>query len=214
MPQIAQSFTVGFPRAEVWRMLADVERGVTCMPGASLTRPPAGGKLLGEMRVKLGPIVAAFAGEGDLAMDDAAYTGTIRGQGMDRKNNSRVRAEVEFKATDEGAATRVDIAVDFSLTGTLAQFSRGALIQEITRRLGAEFARNLEARLAAAGESPPPFKDSRGDSLAAVAASAGQPAEASAKAGEALNAGALAWGLIRDWIRGFFARLFGRRAGG
>lgn len=196
MPQIAQSFAVGFPREQVWRMLADVERVVTCMPGASLTRPPEGGKLLGEMRVKLGPIVAAFAGEGDLVMNDATYTGTIRGQGMDRKNNSRVRAEVEFKASDEGTATRVEIAVDFSLTGTLAQFSRGALVQEITQRLGAEFARNLEARLAAAS------------------APACQPAKVPATAGEALNAGTLAWTMIRDWIRGLFARLFGRREGG
>lgn len=196
MPQIAQSFNIKFPLAVVWRMLADVERVVTCMPGAALTQPPEGGKIAGEMWVKLGPIVAAFAGEGELAMNDATYTGTIRGQGMDRKNNSRVRAEVEFKASDEGAATRVDIAVDFSLTGTLAQFSRGALVEEIARRLGAEFARNLEARLAAAGAPVP----------------AGQPAEA--KTGEALNAGALAFAMIRDWIKGFFARLFGRREGG
>ncbi|MEK7244584.1 MAG: SRPBCC family protein [Pseudomonadota bacterium] len=192
MTRIAQSFTVGFPRADVWRMLADVERVVTCMPGASLTRPPEGGKLLGEMRVKLGPIVAAFAGEGELVMNDATHTGTIRGQGMDRKNNSRVRAEVEFKVLEAGDKTRVEIAVDFSLTGTLAQFSRGALIEEIARRLGAEFARNLEARLASA-----------------AAARAGQPAEIPATAGEALNAGALAWALIRDWIRSLFARVFG-----
>ena len=193
MPQIAQSFTVGFPRAQVWRMLADVERVVTCMPGASLARPPEGGKIAGEMRIKLGPIVAAFAGEGELAMNDATHTGTVRGQGMDSKNNSRVRAEVEFKAADEGASTRVEIAVDFTLTGTLAQFSRGALVQEIAQRLGAEFARNLEARLAASS------------------APHAQPVAAPPAAGEALNAGALAWGMLRDWIKGIFARLFGRR---
>lgn len=193
MPQITQSFTVKFPRAEVWRMLADVERVVTCMPGAALTRPPEGGKIAGEMRVKLGPIVAAFAGEGDLVMNDAAYTGSIRGQGMDRKNNSRVRAEVEFKAADEGAATRVDIAVDFALTGTLAQFSRGALVQEITQRLSAEFARNLEARLAAA---------------APVAA--GSPAAPAPAAARELNAVTLIWGIVKDWFR----RLFGRSTGG
>ncbi len=190
MPQIAQNFTIKFPRAQVWRMLTDVERVVTCMPGAALTRPPEGGKIAGEMRVKLGPMVAAFAGEGELSMNDATYTGTIRGQGMDRKNNSRVRAEVEFKATEEGAATRVDLSVDFSLTGTLAQFSRGALVEEITQRLSAEFTRNLEARLAATAPAP------------GAAASPGSPPEA-------LNAGALAWAMIRDWVRRFIARLFG-----
>jgi carbon monoxide dehydrogenase subunit G len=193
MPQITQSFTVGFPRADVWRTLADVERVVTCMPGAALTRPPENGKIAGEMRVKLGPIVAAFAGEGDLVMDDAAFAGAIRGQGMDRKNNSRVRAEIEFKAIDQGAATRVDLAVDFSLTGTLAQFSRGALVQEIAQRLGAEFAKNLEARMGApAGGAP------------AVAA---PPRELPARE---LNILALLWSIVRDWFR----KLFGRSSGG
>ncbi len=194
MPQISQSFTVAFPRADVWRALADVEKVVTCMPGASLTGPPEGGRIAGEMRVKLGPIVAAFAGEGDLAMDDAAFAGAIRGQGMDRKNNSRVRAEVEFKAIDQGAATRVDLAVDFSLTGTLAQFSRGALVQEIAQRLGAEFAKNLEARMAAsAGPSA---------GTAAEVKPAPEPARE-------LNALALLWAIVRDW----FVRLFGRKGG-
>lgn len=204
MPQISQSFTVAFPRADVWRALADVEKVVTCMPGAALTRPPEGGRIAGEMRVKLGPIVAAFAGEGDLVMDDAAFTGAIRGQGMDRKNNSRVRAEVEFKAVEQGSgATRVDLAVDFSLTGTLAQFSRGALVQEIAQRLGAEFAKNLEARMAASAGS------------AAVAAAGGAAAEmkpappSSPEPARELNALALLWAIVRDW----FARLFGRKGG-
>lgn len=195
MPQISQSFTVAFPRADVWRALADVEKVVTCMPGASLVRPPEGGKIAGEMRVKLGPIVAAFAGEGDLVMDDAAFTGAIRGQGMDRKNNSRVRAEIEFKAIEQGSgATRVDLAVDFSLTGTLAQFSRGALVQEIAQRLGAEFAKNLEARMAAS-----------------AGASAGTAAEMkpAPEAARELNALALLWAIVRDW----FARLFGGKGG-
>ena len=195
MPQIAQSFTVGFPRAQVWRTLADVERVVTCMPGAALTRPPEGGKIAGEMRVKLGPIVAAFAGEGELVMNDAAFTGTIRGQGMDRKNNSRVRAEIEFKALDQGASTRVELAVDFSLTGTLAQFSRGALVEEIAQRLGAEFAKNLEARMGAAA-SP------TGAPSAGVPPVPEPPSE--------LNALALLWSIFKDWLR----KLFGRSSGG
>jgi carbon monoxide dehydrogenase subunit G len=196
MPQISQSFTVAFPRADVWRALADVEKVVTCMPGASLTRPPEGGRIAGEMRVKLGPIVAAFAGEGDLVMDDAAFAGAIRGQGMDRKNNSRVRAEIEFKAIEQGAAaTRVDLAVDFSLTGTLAQFSRGALVQEIAQRLGAEFAKNLEARMAA----------SAGPSAGTAAETKPTPEPA-----RELNALALLWAIVKDWFR----KLFGRSPSG
>jgi carbon-monoxide dehydrogenase small subunit len=44
-------------------------------------------------------------------------------------------------------STRVDLNVGYRLTGTLAQFSRSDLIQDIAGRLIAVFARNLEARL-------------------------------------------------------------------
>jgi carbon-monoxide dehydrogenase small subunit len=42
------------------------------------------------------------------------------------------------------------VAVEYSLQGALAQFSRSGLVQEIGHRLVSDFAANLNARLAGA----------------------------------------------------------------
>lgn len=189
MPTMTQTLAVNFPRARVWPLLGDVEQVISCMPGASLTKPREGDRIFGQMRVKLGPIAAAFAGEGTLTMDAATHTGVIHGQGTDPKNNSRAKADVTFAVLEEGSGTRIDLTVDFTLTGVLAQFSRGAIVQEIANRLTAEFARNLEAKLAA----PAPAEE-----VVDVVTEA-PPAPA-----KELNAGNLLWVMLKDWLRGLF----------
>lgn len=211
MPQITQSLTVRHPRERVWAMLSDAEQVVPCMPGASLTKPPDGSKIAGQMRVKLGPITAQFGGEGELAMDAATHTGVLRGQGNDAKSNSRAKGEAAFAVTeaDGGAATSIALTVDYTLSGTLAQFSRGAIVQELVQRLTAEFARNLEARLAATAPAPPlaitaATPEPALEAAAGPAAAIPAPAPAPAPAGE-LNAGALLWAMLKDWFKGLFA---------
>ncbi|CAO3458090.1 hypothetical protein [Azospirillum argentinense] len=203
MPTMTQTLAVNFPRARVWPLLGDVEQVMSCMPGASLTKPREGDRIFGQMRVKLGPIAAAFAGEGTLTMDEATHTGVIHGQGTDPKNNSRAKADVTFAVLEEGAGTRIDLTVDFTLTGVLAQFSRGAIVQEIANRLTAEFARNLEAKLAAtapavATETVAEEVVEATSSVEAVSAPAPEPAKE-------LNAGNLLWVMLKDWLRKLFS---------
>ena len=190
MPTMTQTLAVNFPRASVWPLLGDVEQVISCMPGASLTKPREGDRIFGQMRVKLGPIAAAFAGEGTLSMDEATHTGVIHGQGTDPKNNSRAKADVTFAVLEEGSGTRIDLTVDFTLTGVLAQFSRGALVQEIANRLTAEFARNLEAKLAATAPAE--------EVVDGVTEAPPAPAKE-------LNAGNLLWVMLKDWLRGLFS---------
>ena len=52
----------------------------------------------------------------------------------------------------QGAATRVDLAIGYTLTGILAQVGRPGLVRDLAARLIAEFAGNLDRRLA--GISP------------------------------------------------------------
>ncbi|CCD03097.1 carbon monoxide dehydrogenase subunit G [Azospirillum brasilense] len=201
MPTMTQTLAVNFPRARVWPLLGDVEQVMSCMPGASLTKPREGDRIFGQMRVKLGPIAAAFAGEGTLTMDEATHTGVIHGQGTDPKNNSRAKADVTFAVVEEGSGTRIDLTVDFTLTGVLAQFSRGAIVQEIANRLTAEFARNLEAKLAAT--APVAEVAASSDAVAAPAPEpASKPAPEPAKE---LNAGNLLWSMVKDWLRKLFS---------
>lgn len=150
---IEQSFTVPFPAEQVWRSFQDVPGIVTCLPGAALTEPPVGESLKLSMTVKLGPIVAAFAGDGTMVLDDAARSGRIAGGGADRKSGSRVKGDAVFSLHEQTDAqgsreTRVDVGVDYAITGALAQFSRGGIVRDVAQRLTQAFAENLKQRLA------------------------------------------------------------------
>lgn len=147
--EFRRSFTIARPLHEVWNFLADVERVVPCMPGATLTGSD-GDRLQGQVAVKLGPIAAAFEGEARIIRDEAARRGLIQGAGRDRLSASRATAEIEYALTPEqsAAATRVDIAVRALLLGPLAQFGRSAIVNDLATRLSDMFVHHLERRMA------------------------------------------------------------------
>lgn len=217
--EIEQSFSVPFPRETVWESFQDVEGIVGCLPGASLTEPPQGDQLAVAMNVKLGPIVAAFKGQGKMELDHMDKRGVVSGQGSDRKSGSRVKGEARFVLVSEGdSATRVDVTVDYSITGSLAQFSRGGIVRELATRLTEAFADNLKARLEAqyavvdSAQTPVPTLSNPLQSAegAPVTPQTGEPAAAKpapAKAVEQapLDLGNLFWVVLFNRIR----RLFG-----
>jgi carbon monoxide dehydrogenase subunit G len=204
MPELSQSFVVPFPPAEVWRVLHDVALVAGCMPGASLDKTDEDGKLRGQMRVKLGPITAAFAGEAELEMDDAAWAGVIRGAGRDQKSNSRARADVQFNLTEQNPGTRVDLVVDFTLAGTLAQFSRGAIVQSLAQRLTEEFARNLASAMEARALAP---------TMPQEAGPAAPVRERVPAAAGEIKLLSVLWSVLTGWLHRQLGRLGGRRAG-
>jgi carbon monoxide dehydrogenase subunit G len=146
--EIAQRFTVPYPRDAVWACFHDTAAIVACLPGAALSAEPQDGQLKLAMTIKLGPIVATFAGDGLMALDEAAYRGSVSGMGIDRKSASRVKGEAAF-ALDASVPgeTTVDVKVDYTIAGALAQFSRGGIVIELATRLTEAFAGNLKKRL-------------------------------------------------------------------
>jgi aerobic carbon-monoxide dehydrogenase small subunit len=192
MTTLHQSFSVDYPRDEVWAFFGRLGDVTTCLPGASLLAPPTETHVEPKLRIKVGPIVADFEGAADVERDPANFVGTIYGSARDTKSSSATRGEIRYTLTEEGAArTRVDVQVGFALTGPLAQFSRSSIVTDIAKRMTDAFAQNLSARMghAAGGE----------------AAGAMPPAPVAE-----LNAGALVFSVLRDRIVGFFRRLFGR----
>jgi uncharacterized protein len=146
--EIEQSFTVAYPLDDVWTSFHDTPGIVACLPGASLTAPPDNGALKLAMTVKLGPIVASFAGDGAMTLDESARRGSVSGGGVDRKSASRVKGVAAFALQAiSPAQTRVDVKVDYTIAGTLAQFSRGGIVKELATRLTDAFAQNLKAKL-------------------------------------------------------------------
>ena len=149
-----QSFEVGRPREEVWRFFADVEDVASCLPGARLNGPPLNNQVQGRFVVKLGPILASFAGAAKIERNDETYSGRILGGGQDANAGSRASGEIEYRlsARESGPATKVELEIRALMTGPLAQFGRGRVVEDLTKRILATFAANVEAKLSGRGE--------------------------------------------------------------
>jgi len=124
----------------------------SCLPGAELQEHDAN-SLKGRIKVKLGLITAAFSGAAVIERDEKTLTGRIKGGGSDNRSGSRTRGEVWYRlaSQEEGRSTKVSANIDYSLQGSLAQFSRSGLAQEMGRILVAQFAANLNQRLGTGG---------------------------------------------------------------
>ena len=161
MPEIKQEFTVGHPRAVVWARFQDLPDVVSCIPGATLTEQSSPHHAKGTITVKLGPVRANFAGDAEIAADDSNYTGTIIGSGLDRSHGSRAKGNATYKLqeTPDCRGTIVSVSVEYALSGSLAQFARGGIVEAIAAQICQDFAGNLEERLNAsqAPVSPDPL---------------------------------------------------------
>lgn len=197
--RIEDSFAIAHPPATVWRYVRQVPLVAACLPGAELLEEEPSGRFKGRFSIKLGPIAAAFDGEGEAQWDDAAHAGTVRGQGRDGRSASRVQAELGFRLSPSGdqQGTTVTLGADYTLTGALAQFGRSGIVADVARRLTQDFARAFEARInaelaaaamPAAGTTPPTQSSGpRTDGLAPI------------EAGRLLRS--VLWGRIVGWLR-------------
>jgi carbon monoxide dehydrogenase subunit G len=146
---IEDEFTVDHPLARVWEIFGDMPAVAACLPGAEVTEHTPT-SLKGRVNTKFGPMRASFAGSAALERDAAAKRGAIRGNGTDSLSGSRARGDISYQLFEAGSGrTRVAVAIDYSLQGPLAQFSRGGLVKEFVRKMVADFAANLNARLGA-----------------------------------------------------------------
>lgn len=158
--KIRESFTVACPPAAVWAFFQDVPAVAACLPGAELIESEAHDIHRGKVGVRLGPFKATFEGEARVTADPATRSGYIEGRGVDKQGGSHSRLTVDYKLNDLHGSTQVDIVVDLTLSGPIAQFGRTGLVTEAANVLVGDFARNLEARIstpdAARGHAPPP----------------------------------------------------------
>lgn len=140
--------------ADVWAILKDPEKVVTCIPGGRLEGAPEGGVFQGVCDVSVGPMGAAFRGTAALTADDATLTGNVVGKGRDGLSRSTLEGCLDFVLTETGnGKSQISFEMLYRLNGPLAQFGRPALVAEIADRLLAEIAVSLAAL--ASGESLP-----------------------------------------------------------
>jgi uncharacterized protein len=156
--KLEQTFEVQAPLAQVWEALNDLERVAPCLPGAAITSHDEDGTYHGTFTVKLGPMTAAYNGTIKIEdADEAAHRATLKARGTDKRGQGGANATIVNTLTSEGDVTRVQAVTDFTITGRLARFGRGGMIEDISNRLLREFADCLRQRIEApaAAAAPP-----------------------------------------------------------
>jgi carbon monoxide dehydrogenase subunit G len=211
--------------ARAWAVLRDVNVVAGCMPGAALTEQVDATHYKGNVKVKVGPANAAFAGDIEvLGLDETAMRLQLLGKGADRGGSS---ASMDLTATIEsGETAQSSVLVGVAaviVNGKFAQFG-GRLLVQVSDMLLLQFADNFRA---AAAALPAPQQagapvagadagvdartdastDASAQTAAPAAPAAARPPAAPAKANE-INGLAILWSLIKGW----FAGLFGKRA--
>ena len=139
---------------QVWQALIDVERVAPNLPGAAVTGRNDDGTYGGTFAVKIGPTSASYEGKLEMvALDEATHTASMRAEGTDKRGQGGAKATITSTVTeaDDGAA-RVSVVTDYRITGRLARFGRGGMIEDISERLLKQFAKSLQESLATDGE--------------------------------------------------------------
>lgn len=208
--------TVFIPAApdEVFALVNDVERVATCVPGVALTGRD-GDFYLGGIKVKVGPIGAAYSGKLRFGEIDAtARRLTLSGSGADAHGGGNAQAQIELSVVAADGGSRLLVDSDVVLSGKIVAFGKGAIVA-VSNKLMAQFAANLANQLTGAGNptaAPQPVIGTPVAVAPVPAASADDgldimslvPAAARKSLG---YAGVFALGMVEGWL---IARAFRR----
>jgi carbon monoxide dehydrogenase subunit G len=147
--KLENSFDVPIGIAETWAALIDIERIIPCMPGAALTEVVDESTYKGTVSIRLGPVALTFNGTAKIEEADASvYRALVKTKGSDTKGRGNVAADVAFFLQPRGDATNVQIETDLRLSGTVAQYGRGAgMISDVASHWVDQFARCLHTML-------------------------------------------------------------------
>ncbi|AGM07353.1 SRPBCC family protein [Amycolatopsis keratiniphila] len=182
---------------EVFALINDVERVAGCLPGATLDGRQDDA-YLGRVKVKVGPITAAYSGTVRFTdVTEADRSLRLVARGADAHGNGDAEADVTLTVREAPGGATIELRTDLSIRGKLAQFGKGA-IGAVSTRLLDQFARNLADQLragpvAATSAAPAPVPEAV-DGLAMVLP------EGVKRYG--VIAAAAALGLFQGWLLG------------
>jgi carbon monoxide dehydrogenase subunit G len=152
--EITDSFRVSTPIEDTWKVLLDIEGIAPCLPGAQL-QEIEGDEYRGVVKVKVGPITAQYKGTATLAeIDEPGRRLVIDAAGRDTRGQGNAKATIVVTMLDDGGGTRVEVATDLAITGKVAQFGRGVLV-DVSSKLMRQFVENLERDVLATQQSDP-----------------------------------------------------------
>lgn len=160
---VEQAFRIGRPRDEVVAFLTDIDRASRCVPGVEDVQARGDNEYVATLRVRLGPVAAAFHGAVRVDDTQAPERLVAVGEGRDHRSGSQARVELGADLTEAGSETAVQVRTDLVIRGRLGQFGTGVInstAQEMVREFTDCVNNTLSAQEPAGGQ--PPAATSRG----------------------------------------------------
>ncbi len=144
--KIENEFRVDAPLEVAWAILTDIPAIAPCMPGAKLTSVEDD-NYQGTIKIKVGPVTAEYAGTaGFLSKDDTTHRAELSAKGRDSRGSGNAEAMIVAQLAADGDATIVSIDTDLKVSGKVAQFGRGVMV-DVSKKLVGQFVECLEGKI-------------------------------------------------------------------
>lgn len=180
-----------------WGALLDIEAVAACIPGAKITERLDDRHYKGVVTVKVGPAKLAFRGDVEVKEQDAtSRTLRLVASGTDTSGSSAASLDLTARVEDAvGGDSNLVGRSEASVSGKAATFG-GRMMDTVADQILKQFAANFAAHLEA--QQPAPALVARGTPAS--------PASPAATSQQPLNGLALLWAVVKDWLRGLFAK--------
>ncbi len=196
--QLEKSFPMPASADIAWTLLQDIEAVASCMPGAKITERIDATHYKGTVALRLGPANLSFRGEITvLGLDAAAHSLQLAAKGTDSTGGSGATMDLTARVEPVNASSCNLVGKsDVSVSGKAATFG-GRVMGPVTDQVLGQFAANFANRvqtMQAQATAP----------AAAGGASAPSAPPLPAPEAKPLNGLALAWAVIKGWLRSLF----------
>jgi uncharacterized protein len=156
---IENSFDVDADPDRVFDFLQNPHNVATCFPGAELTEDLGDDQYKGKVKIKLGPVTAAFSGVAKITeKDEVARIAVLLAEGKDARGSGTAKATATMRVEpkEEGGGSSVLLKTDLTISGRLAQFGRG-IMADVSNRMVGDLAKRVRERIESepAAESEP-----------------------------------------------------------
>jgi uncharacterized protein len=185
---IENSFDVDADPDRVFEFLQNPHNVATCFPGAELTEDLGDDQYKGKVKIKLGPVTAAFSGIAKITEKDATERlAVLVAEGKDARGSGTAKATATMKVEATETGSSVLLKTDLTISGKLAQFGRG-IMADVSGRMVNDLAVRVRERIESEGEAAAaPAEAAPAEAVPAEDV----PAPATTAEGETADSGAL-----------------------
>jgi len=150
--KIQNEIEIAAPPDELFEILSSPERVAPCMPGASLEGKEGDDAYEGTVKLKVGPITAAYQGTlRFVELDRENHRAVMRASGQETNGQGNAEATITATVSGSDSHSMLSMETDMEVRGKAAQFGRGAL-GNVSQKILQQFARNLESQVLSGGE--------------------------------------------------------------